>query len=366
LIDLLVGVVLTGLGVVMTLSPSSHDGLVATLTFPLVTLPVVWRRRAPLACVSVFLAGVVLTAIPTFHQVRCGVAIPAGLLLLYSLASGSNRHRALGGLVLALSGMVVLALTDPKVDAGFLVALIPLSVGVWGAGRLVAARGRVAALLSQRSRALERQREQTATLAVDVERTQLASDLDASAGRRLGEMIELTQRGEAAVANPQKVRTLFAQIEQAGRASLDEMRGLLGVLRDHGPPSLSPHPTLAELERLLAEARAGGRVVELEIEGERRPLPGGVELAGYRIVQHSIDALDDSRDTPMSVCLRYAPDALELEITGAEHDTSGRTEEALLAARERVAAHGGSFSIRAAGPGRSAVRARLPVSVAYA
>src|SRR6202165_4418204 len=135
LIDLLVGVVLTGLGVAMTLEPSPHDGRVATLTFPLVTLPVVWRRRAPVACVAVFLAGVVLTAIPTFHQVRCGIAIPAGLLLVYSVASASDRDRALVGLALALSGMVVLAVTDSNVEAGFLVALIPLSVGGGGGGR---------------------------------------------------------------------------------------------------------------------------------------------------------------------------------------------------------------------------------------
>jgi hypothetical protein len=129
------------------------------------------------------------------------------------------------------------------------------------------------------------------------------------------------------------------------------MRELLGVLRGDERDT-APRPTLAQIEDLLEQARAGGTVVELEVEGERRPLPGGLELAAYRTIQHGLEALGGA---PASVRLRYLPDALELELTGTFADDS---QPALAAARERVAAHGGEFIAR-----RSVLRARLPVAV---
>ena len=111
------------------------------------------------------------------------------------------------------------------------------------------------------------------------------------------------------------------------------MRALLGVLRSDGR---APQPTLAQLGALLDAARAGGRVVDLDVEGERRALPGGVELTAYRIVEHALEGQDGA---PLAVRLRYRPDRLELELRGAP-------ETALAAARERVGAHGGASRCR--------------------
>ena len=95
-------------------------------------------------------AGVVVSAIPTFDQSRCGVAIPAALLILFSLAARCGSREALGGLALVLAGMVVLLFTDPLLGAGALF-ILPLCAGVWWAGRLVRSRNRVAAELAERS-----------------------------------------------------------------------------------------------------------------------------------------------------------------------------------------------------------------------
>src|SRR5205823_78696 len=129
-----------------------------------------------------------------------------------------------------------------------------------------------------RSRLLEHQREQSAGLAVEIERTRLAGDLDAAARARVRAMIDLAGSGERAVGHdPQAARAAFARIEQISRESLNEMRALLGVLRSDERGERAPRPTLAQLETLLAAARAGGRLVSLEVEGESRALPGGVE-----------------------------------------------------------------------------------------
>jgi hypothetical protein len=205
----------------------------------------------------------------------------------------------------------------------------PLCIGVWAGGRVVRARDRVAGQLAERSGLLERQREQTAQLAVEVERTRLATDLDSAARVRLRGIIDLADGGErACIADPEHGRELFARIERMGRDSLNEMRSLLGVLRSDERASRSPRPTLAQIDTLLAEARAGGRLVDLEIEGERRLLPGGVELAAYRALQHALVAVRGAAGEPATVQLRYLPGALELEVRG--FPTEGGAPKRLL------------------------------------
>ena len=164
-----------------------------------------------------------MSGIPTFDQTRCGVAIPAALLVLYGLASRSDRTAALVGLGLVLAGLVFLLFTDPQLDAGA-AFVIPLAAGVWGAGRVVRSRDALASELVERSREVEATREQNARTALEVERVRLASDLELVAGGRLGEVIELADGPDRSIAT-------FATIEREARASLNEMRALLGVLR---------------------------------------------------------------------------------------------------------------------------------------
>ena len=239
---------------------------------------------------------------------------------------------------------------------------LPLCLAVLGAGRLVRSRERIANELGERSEQLRRQREATAELAVEVDRARLASNLEIAMRSRLQEMI-----GLASVANvdPTAGRARFARIELLGRESLDEMRGLLGLLRSVDPGARAPRPTLEQLDALLAEARAGGRVVDLEIEGERRPLAAAIELAAYRTVQHALVALGAGTAQSATVQVCYLPDRLELEIGGARRDGSAATV-AIAAARERVTSFGGHFSAEAPAPESRVLHAQLPLVPAYA
>jgi DNA-binding NarL/FixJ family response regulator len=91
-------------------------------------------------------------------------------------------------------------------------------------------------------------------------------------------------------ASPEQAATALGQIERTGRQALVELRRLLGLLRDDeaGDADLAPQPGLAHLESLAAAAREAGLPVEVAVEGEPRPLPAGVDLSAYRIVQEAL------------------------------------------------------------------------------
>ena len=138
------------------------------------------------------------------------------------------------------------------------------------------------------------------------------------------------------------------------------MRGLLGLLRTVDRGARAPRPTLEQLDTLLADARAGGRVVELEVHGDQRPLTAGIELAAYRTLQHALVAVAGTRDEPATVRLHYLPQQLELEVYGTWL-SGGGAAAALMAARERVLALGGSFS-----SDQRVMRALLPANPVHA
>jgi signal transduction histidine kinase len=370
-LDLMICAGLLAFGVSVTTGSDLANGTILdTLLLPAVVLPILLRWRWPFAAAVALLVGAVLSGIPTFDQFRLGLAIPAAMLIGFSLATHNERSRALAGLGLVLAAMVFIGLTDIVLRTnGGLGAMVlfsfPLCLVSWAAGRAAWSRDRLAAELAQRSKLLERQREHTAQLAVEVERTRLASDLDVAARGRVREMIELATRGERSLGlDPDGVRELFARIEWLGRESLNEMRELLGVLRSDDAGSRSPRPTLAQIETLLEDARAGGRLVDLEVQGERRSLPGGVELAAYRAVQHALVAITGSGGEPAMVQLRYTPDSVELEVRGLASEGAW-AEAAVAAARERVTGQGGSFSAEAPA-GKRVLRAQLPAAVAHA
>lgn len=375
-IDLAIGAVLLYTGVDITTGSASDQGAGAdtywdTLLMPTLILPIFLRHRAPFAAAAALAAGCFVSGLPTFDQFRVPVVLPAALLIVYPLGRDTELPKALGGLALVLAGMVFVGATDPvAVDDGGVASMVaflfPLCGVIWAGGRLIRSRDKVAAQLEERSLRLEHQREQTAELAVEVERAQLASDLDMAARDRVRRMIELSEDGERWLeTRPEVAREAFTRIEQMGRASLNEMRGLLGVLRTDERGTRSPRPTLAQLETLLAEARGGGRLIDLTVEGERRPLPGGVELAAYRVLQHALVAVRGGDGEAATIELHYLPAALELRVDGFTTDGSS-ADAALMAARERVTAQGGSFGTEISPAGRRLLWVRLPTAAAHA
>ncbi|MEU3889493.1 sensor histidine kinase [Streptomyces sp. NPDC029041] len=161
---------------------------------------------------------------------------------------------------------------------------------------------------------------------------------------------------------PDELRENLAGIRQNALEALTELRRVLGVLRSEHPgpgepfadagDETAPHtpqPTLDRLDALVENTRAAGREVVTDITGERRPLPPGVELSAYRIVQEALsNALRHAPGARITVRLAYEPDGLEVEIvngrpTGPPPPSTG-AGHGLLGMRERVAMLGGTMT----------------------
>jgi len=360
LLDIAICAVLVGLTLPVALDSEldAHGTILDSLLLPAVVLGVPLRRRRPLAAAGAFAVGCVISAIPTFDQFRLIAAVPAALLISYALGTHSRSRSDVAGLGLIFAGLTFEGTTDAALEdqGAFLLLLFaaPPCVVAWVGGRMVAARQRLALELAARSAELEDQRDRTAALAVEIERERLATDVDIVARVRLQEIATL------ATAHAIPAGT-FARIEGLGREALDEMRGLLGALRSADHRGEIVRPSLDQLAGLVDDAHTAGRRVAFAIEGERRALVAGVELAAYRTVQHALVAVDDAA----AVTLRYGSATLEIEVSGPPAPGVG-ARAARAAARERVVTHGGSFHETADTPDRLELIARLPLTVADA
>ena len=167
---------------------------------------------------------------------------------------------------------------------------------------------------------------------------------------------------ELSRARPDGAEAAFAAVEQTGREALGEIRRLLGVLRREDEElALAPQPSLAHLADLVARVHASGLAVELDVEGERSPLPAGVDLTAYRLVQEALGGALEAPDARRAaVRVRYAGDELALEVTD-DGESPPAGDRPLLGMRERVALYGGDLVAGRVGGSGYAVRARLPL-----
>jgi hypothetical protein len=172
--------------------------------------------------------------------------------------------------------------------------------------------------------------------------------------RRLGELTRLADAGAATSRDAGAATLALADIEHRSRQTLEEMREIVGVLRDDAPTA--PQPTLTSLEALVLRAKGGD--ARLTVVGNPRALPAGVELSAYRVVELLLDALDDAPG--VEVRLRFGDDALEITVAGPA-GRRGQASAALDRARERVQLHRGTLQARTRG-GRAEAIAHLPVA----
>jgi len=333
--------------------------LAAAVTGAAFTLPLLWRRRAPLAASLAFPLGVALNAAFAHQGVRCGAALPTAAVLLYSTGVRLDRSPSLAGLTLILGGLVIEDLTDPRLDAATLIALLPLGAAAWLAGRVVRSRTAVAGELEEQTRELALQRERTAELAIEVERSRIAVNLQEVAHARVDEIIDLARTGEAELTHdPGTAEAAFGGIERRSRETLDEIRTLLGALRSDESAARHPQPTLDQLDGLVKDARQDGITVQVDVEGRRPALPASVELSAYRILQETLRSMGGGAH--VQVRLGYRADALELYVSGRSKAPS-EADASVVAARERAALHGGTLTVTRLGSDGRSFHARLPL-----
>ena len=277
-------------------------GVVAALVALAMTLPVAWERRAPVAAAAAVAVGAVVNELLIGPLVRCGVALPAVFAIAFFVGTRCTGRRLAIGLACCLGAVTTQSFFDPQLGVTFLVAGLPVVAGFCAAGQLVRSRSAAAAALRDRNAELRAQREQTARLAVAADRARVAGGLDSFLQDRITTMAAAAAAGrEQVFSDPAAADGAFAAVETSGRATLSQMREVVGALRDES--ATAPQPVLAQLGSLLERATSAD--ARLRVEGSPRALPGGVELSGYRIVEHLLAALEDAPEARIDVLVRF-------------------------------------------------------------
>ncbi|MFF2126906.1 sensor histidine kinase [Streptomyces olivochromogenes] len=310
----------------------------------------------------------------------------AMLVIIYTVAADGARWASRLGLIGGLCAATVGQLRWPLRDEGPLGAVlivifqtVPFALA-WVLGDSIRTRRAYLAQLEERAARLEKEREAQAKVAVAAERARIARELHDVVAHNVSVMV-VQADGAAYVmdAAPEQARKALETISGTGRQALAEMRRLLGVLRtgEHQESGeYVPQPDVEQLDDLIEQCRTSGLPVDFKVEGTPRPLPSGVELTAYRIVQ---EALTNTRkhggpNAGASVRLVYFDDGLGLLVEddgkGAPHELyeEGGADgqgHGLIGMRERVGMVGGTLDAGPRPGGGFRISALLPLKSAH-
>ncbi|MEU7239795.1 sensor histidine kinase [Streptomyces sparsogenes] len=338
------------------------------------------RRRAPeKVLLLVTVCGLTQVAL----DVPVNPADFAMLVVAYTVAAQGDRWASRFALAAALAAPVIATLRWPgpehRTSVGWAISLVFTTIPfilAWVLGDSIRTRRAYYAQLEERAARLEKEREAQAKVAVAAERARIARELHDVVAHNVSVMV-VQADGAAYVmdAAPEQARQALETISGTGRQALAEMRRLLGVLRSGAPSDDSdyvPQPDVEQIDDLVEQVRGAGLPVDFKIVGSPRPLPSGVELTAYRIVQ---EALTNTRkhggpDVGASVRLTYFDDGLGLLV---EDDGRGAQREmyedggadgqghGLIGMRERVGMVGGTLDAGPRPGGGFRISALLPL-----
>ena len=292
---------------------------------------------------------------------------PVGLAAAFLLGNQRDSGLAWTGLAIVLGGITTVVYNIPG-HANAELLFVPVDFGIaWAAGFALRARSEQAEAAETRAMRAEREREAAARVAVAEERTRIARELHDIVAHAVSVMV--LQVGAVRHQLPEELADdseALRSVERAGRTALAEMRRLLGAMRDEREEvSFMPQPGLDGLDSLLEEVTRAGLPVELHVDGEPFPLPRGVDLSAYRIVQEGLtNALKHAHASTANVTVRYALDELQIEVrdNGVGSSTTDGLGHGLVGVRERVKIYGGEMSAGAANGGGFVLSTRLPLS----
>ena len=227
-------------------------------------------------------------------------------------------------------------------------------------GQMLVNRARLNRALGEKARRAEAERRQQADSAALEERTRIAGELHDVVAHALSAMtVQASAARRLSERDPALARDAFNTVENTGREALAELRRLLGVLRKEDEElALAPQPSLAHVDALARRAEAAGLPVRLSVSGAVRPLPAGVDLTAYRLVQEALGGARDAGPAgPADVRIEDGDADVRVDVAddGVPH---GRR---LLGMRERVAVYGGELAAAPEDGGGWRVSARLPV-----
>jgi signal transduction histidine kinase len=342
-----------------------------TVMLLVVVLPLVLRRRYPLAVLWIVLATAPFVS---DYDAALRLSFYACVIAAYTAAVYSPYRLP------ALASLPVAALiytqiresavpTVPENAVPFLI-MIPIAVAADGLRRWKRradeGRARLAALEGEQADALRR--------ATDLERARIARELHDVVTHNVSVMV--IQAGAARKvlwASPEQAHDALLAVEAGGRAAMGELRHVMGLLTmdSDGPDpaalaDLTPQPGLGRLEALVQRIRDTGTPVELSTAGRPRPLPPGVELAAYRVVQEALtNTVKHAAGATATVVLEYGDDRLRVEVTdtGGTPGSAANTGDGhgLIGLRERLAVYDGTLHAARRLTGGFQLRAQIPL-----
>jgi signal transduction histidine kinase len=330
--------------------------IVARRRFPFAGPAAYWLLAAGIA----FVDPILLPSAESFFAV--------GLATAFLLGNVRDARKAGIGLAVILASTAILVTQIPGHTTAE-VYFIPLDFAVcWFAGFVLRESADQTEAAESRAAVAERGREADALRAVIEERTRIARELHDVVGHSVSVMTVQTSGVRRLLRHEQEQeREALLAVERTGREALAEMRRVVGALRDpEGGPALAPQPSLSRIDTLVAHARETGLPVDLEIEGEPVPLPAGVDLTAYRLVQEGLtNTIKHASAKHADVRVRYDGDHVEIEVSDDGRRVDGRpsstARHGLVGMRERVAIYGGELEAGARAEGGYRLRARLPV-----
>jgi signal transduction histidine kinase len=338
--------------------------------------PLTVRRIRPLLAFWLCLAGcLVQTRLP-------GVVLASFIALVPAAYSAVAYSRYRGAALLSVPVTVVILASSaiPNAVAGnylLLTAVLVIVPAVIAAHAMRGWRQRAdesAARLIQ----MQAKHEDATRQAVATERARIASELHDVVTHNVSMMV--VQAGGARrvlTAEPDQVRSALLAIEESGRGAIIELQHLLGLLvpgedgcctGSAGSPPLEPQPGLDRLQPLIHRVAATGLPVELKVSGDPRPLPQGVDLAAYRVIQEALtNVMKHAGLARTTVAINYQPDGLLIEVAdnggppqpGGPSTASG-TGRGLVGLRERVLMYGGELQAGRRTDGGWRVLAEIP------
>ncbi|GAA3454471.1 sensor histidine kinase [Dactylosporangium matsuzakiense] len=323
-------------------------------------LPLVFRRRYPLAA---FLVVAVSSFAVYQENVEPTFTVIASLVAAYS-APMYSRYRNLALVsVVVTTAVAVSDLQDnlPDLPQGLMLFLILSSVGL-AANTIHSWR--------QRARTAEREQAAAARIAVDEERARLARELHDVVTHNVSVMV--VQAGAARKvmdARPEQAKEALLAVEAGGRAALTELRqaiGLLTVGDDHA--DLAPQPGLDQLETLVERVRETGVPVTLAVAAP--PVPPGIGLAAYRVVQEALtNAVKHAAGAAIDVVVSADGRTLHIDVAdtgGAAALGAHGSGRGLAGLRERLTVYGGTLTAGPRPTGGFRVQAEIPLEVGAA
>jgi signal transduction histidine kinase len=339
----------------------------ASIAVVLVAVSLLWCRRQPLVAMFGFplVWGLIGLLAPTY-LLFYGAMVPLEISVFMAARFGQGRAPLYGALVAAGSLLGVDLFVPLMQEPGEIAFHWTVTALVWSAGFGLRTLDHRAKVSMRRAIDAEVGAAEQAMRAVLDERALIARELHDIVAHAVSSMVVQAGAVEAGADDPGYVRHTVASIRSTGNEALAEMRRLVSVLRVADDAPLAPQPRLEALPALVEQTTAEGPRTTLNVRGNPRLLPAGLDLAVYRIVQEALtNVRRHSGATRCQVVLDYGPECLSVAVIDNGRGAAGSTPSpghGLTGMRERVGLYGGHLTAGSRPDGGFEVRATLPVA----